>query len=120
MAITDNKWKQDLLYWVRCFEMTPMPGRPYRSKLNEHLDYIREARASGETWKAIAEEIVIRGTATDRSQVCKFFQRKEKGRTPLGFSPEPPTEAGQEHVTDSGLDLPESSKRLVLKVNNYS
>ena len=64
-----------------------MPGQSYRSKLNPHFAFIRDARLREETWEEIARQIGERGTATDRSQVCKFFQRRMKGKTPVGFAP---------------------------------
>jgi len=104
-----------------------MPGQPYRSKLNPHFDFIREARLREETWEEIARRIGERGTPTDRSQVCRFFRRKLSGRRPLGFAPETaPPEAGpvsaQSAVSaglPSGNDLLETPGRnkLVIKVS---
>ena len=101
-----------------------MAGQSYRSKLNPYLEYIREARLRGETWEAIAEEIGRRGTPTDRAQVCKFFQRKERGRTPLGFAPEPHPPQPEEDRSASGEDAdlsdPAPRRKLILKVNKHS
>jgi len=104
-----------------------MPGQSYRSKLNPHLDFIREARLREETWEEISRQINERGTATDRSQVCKFFLRRAGGRRPAGFAPEPAAStaapARTASVTRPGvppeeelLETPGRSK-LVIKVS---
>jgi hypothetical protein len=106
-----------------------MPGQSYRSKLNPHLDFIREARLREETWEEISRQINERGTATDRSQVCKFFLRRAGGRRPAGFAPDPagPTGPAASTRTASGtrpgvppeedlLETPGRSK-LVIKVS---
>lgn len=66
-----------------------MAGRPYRSKLVPHYEFIRAARLREETWEEIARQLRERGIAADRSQVCKFYKRHTKGKRPAGFAPEP-------------------------------
>lgn len=100
-----------------------MPGQSYRSKLNPHFSFIRDARLREETWEEIARQIGERGTATDRSQVCKFFQRRMKGKTPVGFAPPgageaatpAPPPAKQAPPPDDLEDAP--ARKLKLKVS---
>lgn len=104
-----------------------MPGQSYRSKLNPYFEFIREARLREETWEAIAVEISRRGTPADRSQVCKFFQRRVGGKRPAGFAPEPgagghappdttPAGAPAFTVPVDGLMETPVRKKLILKI----
>lgn len=99
-----------------------MPGQSYRSKLNPHLGFIREARLRGETWEGIARRITERGTPADRSQVCKFFLRRERGRRPAGFTPGREAAAGAaapapQASAGESLEEAPGSGRLVIKVS---
>lgn len=99
-----------------------MAGQSFRSKLNPHFEMIRAARLREETWEEIARRITVAGTPTDRSQVCKFFQRRMKGKTPLGFAPAPvqsgsPPPASIEGSNPAAEDLSFSPRpKLTLKV----
>lgn len=107
-----------------------MSGQPYRSKLNPHLGFMREARLREETWEEIARQINERGTPTDRSQVCKFFLRRLGGKRPAGFAPDPAASArsasgtpstapptGGGNFSDDGDMEPSGRNKLIIKVS---
>lgn len=61
------------------------PG-PYRSVLWSHLEDIRRWRASGDTWKAIANKLFsIHNIKVSTQGVYLFFKRSDKVREPLGM-----------------------------------
>ena len=62
-----------------------MPGKPFQSKLHPHWETIRALRRGRKTWLEIAQVLTAQGCATSRQDVHAFYQRKVKGRVPLGF-----------------------------------
>ena len=66
-----------------------MPGKPFRSKLEPHFDFILEARRKRQTWEAITQQLSTQGTATTPQAVHAFVKRRLKRRYPLGMAPAP-------------------------------
>ena len=63
-----------------------MPGKPFQSKLNPHLDEIRAARRGRKTWQEIADAITARhGIKTNASSVYEFARRRANRPAPFGF-----------------------------------
>ncbi len=76
-----------------------MPGQPFRSKLNPHIELIRDLRRRQKTWKEIAEILETEhGVQTHPSSVLQFFKRRSKGRRPLGFEDGPPETVSQQKL----------------------
>jgi len=68
-----------------------MPGKPFQSKLNPHLDEIRTLRRGRKTWQEIADTITARhGIKTNASSVYEFARRRANRPAPFGFDEEPP------------------------------
>jgi len=63
-----------------------MPGKPFQSKLNPHLDEIRTARRGRKTWDEIATQLNARhGLTTSGPSVFKFLKRRAARPSPFGF-----------------------------------
>jgi len=63
-----------------------MPGKPFQSKLNAHLEEIRSLRRSRKTWDEIATELNTRyGLTTSQSAVYEFLKRRTARAAPFGF-----------------------------------
>ena len=63
-----------------------MPGKPFQSQLNPHLDEIRTLRRSRKTWDEIATELNTRyGLTTSGPSVFKFLKRRAARPAPFGF-----------------------------------
>ena len=63
-----------------------MPGKPFQSKLNPHLDEIRTLRRGRKTWQEIADTITVRhGIKTNASSIYEFARRRAKRPAPFGF-----------------------------------
>jgi hypothetical protein len=97
-----------------CF-LFRVPGPPFRSTLEPHLEFITQERRKRLTWKAIAAAIQAKGTPCTPQGVQDYFRRRKIGKRklPLGFEPDQP----QAHVAfpdpatkrpDMPADHPES------------
>ena len=65
-----------------------MPGRPFQSSLEPHLETIRALRLKRRTWRQVAETLKTEhGLEIDPAAVYKFFKRRVRpgARQPLGF-----------------------------------
>ena len=65
-----------------------MPGRPFQSSLEPHLEIIRALRLKRRTWRQIAEALKTEhGLEIDPAAIYKFFKRQVRpsARQPLGF-----------------------------------
>lgn len=73
-----------------------MPGLPFQSSLEPHLETIRALRLKRRTWQQVAETLKAEhDLEIDRSAVYKFFKRRVQpsARQPLGF-PAPTAPSG--------------------------
>ena len=65
-----------------------MPGRPFQSSLEPHLETIRALRLKRRTWRQVATTLKAEhGLEIDPAAVYKFFKRRVRPSTrqPLGF-----------------------------------
>ena len=65
-----------------------MPGRPFQSSLEPHLETIRALRLKRRTWRQVAAALKAEhGLEIDPAAVYKFFKRRVRPSTrqPLGF-----------------------------------
>lgn len=65
-----------------------MPGRPFQSSLEPHLETIRALRLKRRTWRQVAEALKTgHGLEIDPAAIYKFFKRRVRpsARQPLGF-----------------------------------
>ncbi len=65
-----------------------MPGRPFQSSLEPHLETIRALRLKRRTWRQVAEVLKTEhGLEIDPAAIYKFFKRRVRpsARQPLGF-----------------------------------
>ncbi len=65
-----------------------MPGRPFQSSLEPHLETIRALRLKRRTWRQVAETLKTEcGLEIDPAAIYKFFKRRVRpsARQPLGF-----------------------------------
>ncbi len=71
-------------------EAAEMPGKPYQSVLNPHLEEIKYLRRQRRTWDEIASKLSEKyGISASGPSVYKFAKRVEnrRGKTPFGFEP---------------------------------
>ena len=65
-----------------------MPGRPFQSSLEPHLETIRALRLKRRTWRQVAGALKAEhGLEIDPAAIYKFFKRRThpSARQPLGF-----------------------------------
>ena len=80
-----------------------MPGRPFQSSLEPHLETIRALRLKRSTWQQVADALAAEhGLKISPWAILKFFQRRvhPTARQPLGF---PSLNAAP---SSSGMDAP--------------
>ncbi len=73
---------------TRLLYFRSMPGRPFQSSLEPHLETIRALRLKRRTWQQVAETLKAEhGLEINRTAVYKFFKRRVRpsARQPLGF-----------------------------------
>ena len=72
-----------------CRQKGGVAGKPFRSTLLPHLEFIRARRRAGATWREIVEALGTRGTAVTAPALYRFFQRSSRRtRWPLGMEPD--------------------------------
>ncbi len=84
-----------------------MPGKPFQSKLEPHLDFILEARRKRQTWQAIADELAVQGVVITPQAIYGFAKRRLKRRYPLGAAPAAPGPTVHSQPESSGPKGPE-------------
>ena len=58
-----------------------MPGKPFQSKLNPHMEFIRESRARGLSYREIAAELESRfGLRTAPANIFSFVKVRARRR----------------------------------------
>ena len=78
-----------------------MPGRPFQSSLEPHLETIRALRLKRRTWRQVAGVLKTEhGLEIDPAAVYKFFKRRVRptARQPLGF-PTPAAATSERHAS---------------------
>jgi hypothetical protein len=75
-----------------------MPGKPFRSKLQPHVETIVAMRRKGATWAGIAVQLTAQGCATDAGSVCRFLGRWERRPYARGMEPEGETKAATPQI----------------------
>jgi len=71
-----------------------MPGKPFRSKLLPHAEFIREARAQGLGYREIAAELHSRfGLTTAPANIFSFVKVRARRRPVFALPPRHPPAA---------------------------
>ena len=86
-----------------------MPGKPFQSSLEPHLETIRALRLKRRTWRQVAAALKAEHSLEiDPAAVYKFFKRRvhPSTRQPLGFPAVAATESAQTVGGNSGETPP--------------
>ncbi len=88
-----------------------MPGKPFQSSLEPHLETIRALRLKRRTWRQVAAALKTEhGLEIDPAAVYKFFKRRVRPSTrqPLGFPS--PTAAPSGHAAPAVAPPPAATE----------